>query len=117
MAHYEEEKYLRTECQGCGNFIEFPDHGLGKQIQCPHCGADVKLTGPENPKKPNHRSAWVVALAVGAIGLLVGNGLARYDAGQPADGAREENNERLKEIRAQLVEAKRELLAWKNESS
>jgi hypothetical protein len=36
---------MRTnECHYCGNYIEFPDHGAGDQIHCPHCQVAVVLT-------------------------------------------------------------------------
>jgi hypothetical protein len=35
---------LTNECHACENFIEFPDHGVGEQIECPHCGSPILLT-------------------------------------------------------------------------
>jgi len=36
---------MRTnECHHCQNLIEFPDHGVGEHIRCPHCGTSLVLT-------------------------------------------------------------------------
>jgi hypothetical protein len=45
---------LTNECHECENYIEFPDHGVGQQIKCPHCGLPVVLTpdGKTAPPEP-----------------------------------------------------------------
>jgi hypothetical protein len=41
--------YLSCDCERCKNGIEFPAHGLGRRISCPHCGAPVTLKGAPMP--------------------------------------------------------------------
>ena len=36
-------EYLSCDCEKCKNGIEFPAHGVGRRINCPHCGAPVTL--------------------------------------------------------------------------
>jgi hypothetical protein len=41
--------YLICDCERCKNGIEFPAHGLGRRISCPHCGAPVTLKQSPQP--------------------------------------------------------------------
>jgi hypothetical protein len=41
-----EEGYIKCPCQYCDILIEFPEHGLGQSIACPHCGMDTVLFRP-----------------------------------------------------------------------
>jgi hypothetical protein len=43
---------LTNECHGCENYIEFPDHGVGEEIHCPHCGLPVVLTDSTKTRPP-----------------------------------------------------------------
>ena len=43
---------LTNECHECENYIEFPDYGVGEQIQCPHCGLAVVLTASSKTASP-----------------------------------------------------------------
>jgi hypothetical protein len=42
-----ETPFLKCPCQHCGGSIEFPAHGVGLAIDCPHCGTKTKLFRPE----------------------------------------------------------------------
>ena len=37
------EHYIKSQCPSCGEFIEFPEHGLGETIECPHCKEQIEL--------------------------------------------------------------------------
>ena len=41
-----EKKYLKCPCQKCGSSIEFPAHGIGAAVDCPHCGQKTTLFAP-----------------------------------------------------------------------
>lgn len=41
-----ETAYLKCLCQQCGGAIEFPAHGVGSTIPCPHCGLNTILHDP-----------------------------------------------------------------------
>jgi hypothetical protein len=41
-----EDGYIKCPCQHCDIFIEFPAHGLGQSIACPHCGMATVLFKP-----------------------------------------------------------------------
>ncbi len=41
-----EEGFMKCACNNCSAFIEFPAHGLGETITCPHCGMDTVLFKP-----------------------------------------------------------------------
>ena len=36
-------RYLKCACDHCAQFIEFPSHGLGQSVVCPHCGEATVL--------------------------------------------------------------------------
>lgn len=42
-----ETPFLKCPCQHCGGSIEFPAHGVGLAIDCPHCATRTKLFRPE----------------------------------------------------------------------
>jgi endogenous inhibitor of DNA gyrase (YacG/DUF329 family) len=39
-------KNIKTSCPSCGGHIEFPLHGLGQTMPCPHCAVPVTLQLP-----------------------------------------------------------------------
>jgi hypothetical protein len=41
-----EDGYIKCPCNNCDVFIEFPAHGLGQSIACPHCGMETVLFKP-----------------------------------------------------------------------
>jgi hypothetical protein len=41
-----EDGYIKCPCQHCDVYIEFPAHGLGQSIACPHCGMETVLFKP-----------------------------------------------------------------------
>src|SRR4051812_12958678 len=45
-------EYLSCDCEHCKNGIEFPAHGIGRRISCPHCGAPVTLKKGNAPAPP-----------------------------------------------------------------
>jgi hypothetical protein len=42
-------EYLTCHCWHCDGKIEFPKHGVGQEIQCPHCSTSIVLTETEQP--------------------------------------------------------------------
>jgi hypothetical protein len=38
--------YIKCPCNNCHNRIEFPAHGVGQTIACPHCGMETTLFKP-----------------------------------------------------------------------
>lgn len=41
-----EDGYIKCPCNNCDVFIEFPAHGIGQTVVCPHCGMDTILFKP-----------------------------------------------------------------------
>ena len=41
-----EERYIKCPCNNCDVFIEFPTHGVGETITCPHCEMETVLFKP-----------------------------------------------------------------------
>lgn len=48
-----ETEFLKMSCPFCSGGIEFPTHGEGSVIPCPHCGKDIVLAceAPPLPKQ------------------------------------------------------------------
>ncbi|HEX3253188.1 MAG TPA: DUF4236 domain-containing protein [Pyrinomonadaceae bacterium] len=44
-----EDGYIKCPCKNCDNPIEFPAHGVGQTIACPHCGMETTLFKPGAP--------------------------------------------------------------------
>jgi hypothetical protein len=44
-----EDGYIKCPCNNCDNSIEFPAHGVGQTIACPHCGMETTLFKPGAP--------------------------------------------------------------------
>jgi hypothetical protein len=44
-----EDGYIKCPCNNCDNSIEFPAHGIGQTIACPHCGMETTLFKPDAP--------------------------------------------------------------------
>jgi len=40
--------YFKNYCPKCGGGIEFPAHGVGRSVPCPHCKTSIPLTFPKN---------------------------------------------------------------------
>lgn len=36
--------FIKSNCRVCGGSIEFPTHGLGEWIDCPHCSSKIQLS-------------------------------------------------------------------------
>ena len=47
--------YTTCSCKSCGNRIEFPSHGVGEEIDCPHCGKKTTLFVPRKRTKTDNR--------------------------------------------------------------
>jgi len=69
--------FYKTRCQNCGGKVEFPAHGLGRQVPCPHCSAPMILvTTVENQsseKAPSNQSAFTLVellVVIAIIGIL-----------------------------------------------
>lgn len=41
-----EDGYIKCPCNNCDVLIEFPAHGLGQTVTCPHCGLETVLFEP-----------------------------------------------------------------------
>jgi len=41
-----DSQYLSCRCAWCSGKIEFPEHGLGQHIECPHCQKTTRLKRP-----------------------------------------------------------------------
>lgn len=80
-----DETHIKCPCKHCGAHIEFPSHGVGTIIRCPHCGKKTELfwsahlAGSSNatkPRRPNRRTIWIAAamailLVAGFVALLM----------------------------------------------
>ena len=45
-----QDGYLTNHCQHCGGGIEFPQDGVGAEVECPHCKRSITLGMPPEPK-------------------------------------------------------------------
>lgn len=63
-------KYLKGDCQHCGEHIEFPVESIGMTVDCPHCGQVTELLLALPPSEPAAPRRWMV-LAVVAILILI----------------------------------------------
>jgi len=64
--------YLTNYCQHCGGGIEFPDHGVGAEIECPHCSRLIRLVGPCEPEAANlPKSPSSAEVGLSRAGLLL----------------------------------------------
>jgi hypothetical protein len=73
------ESFAKCACQHCGGNIEFPPHGAGRTIACPHCGAETLLV--ESYDAPVEIGAGRAArkrvfsiIAIGAVVILAAAG-------------------------------------------
>jgi len=44
--------YIKCRCNNCDGSIEFPAHGVGQTITCPHCGTETILFNPVSTATP-----------------------------------------------------------------
>ncbi len=51
------EQYIKTLCPFCDGSIEFPEHGVGEMIYCPHCGEKIELALPKPESKDTDTGA------------------------------------------------------------
>jgi hypothetical protein len=73
-----ESAHLKCPCQHCGSSIEFPAHGVGASIDCPHCSGKTTLFAPSaDPQQAEIEVAEPEALPPEVI-----------SPGQPAHGGR-----------------------------
>jgi len=47
-----EANYVKCLCSHCSGRIEFPEHGAGQGIVCPHCGTETELYHPSRDLRP-----------------------------------------------------------------
>lgn len=45
----DDENLIKGKCPNCKGRFNFPAHGLGQQVPCPHCGNPVTLQATRNP--------------------------------------------------------------------
>ena len=72
-------KYLKGECQQCGEHIEFPAEAAGTTTECPHCGkpTELLLVAPElEPSVPTRALVYTVIAIVILVGGLIGTQIA-----------------------------------------
>jgi hypothetical protein len=60
------EQYIKTLCPFCDGSIEFPEHGVGEMIDCPHCQSQIVLRQIAPKEKPQ-RTHWLKPSHVIAI--------------------------------------------------
>jgi hypothetical protein len=66
------EGYLTNHCQHCGGGIEFPKHGVGAEIECPHCNRPIRLIPPCEPEAANlPESSSSAEVGLSRAGLLL----------------------------------------------
>jgi hypothetical protein len=87
-------KYLKGDCQHCGEHLEFLADQIGMVVACPHCGKETELTlprPPEEPAIPRRAIIWTgiaaVILCLGLAGALV----ALKRAQRLAEGQKQQN--------------------------
>lgn len=68
-----EANFLINHCPSCGGGIEFPAHGVGQQIGCPHCHVQMTLQKPVTDKADSREE--IVGLANSAQFPLEEKGL------------------------------------------
>lgn len=64
-------KYLKGECQHCGDHLEFLAEHIGVVVPCPHCGQETELLlaqPPEESTVPRRAIIWTM-IAVSVLGL------------------------------------------------
>jgi|ERR1039457_727623 hypothetical protein len=54
-------KFYKMSCPSCGGGIEFPAHGIGELIDCPHCQKPVCL---EVVRPQSARKIWPICLVI-----------------------------------------------------
>jgi hypothetical protein len=107
----EETRYLKQKCPVCGNFLEFPDHGIGQLVPCPHCNEDVLLRDCGQQREKYTDLLLVAAILLISVTSIVVICSAMYKASE------EENRaialeERLAQMQTALNESQREKIAW-----
>lgn len=62
--------YMKCDCEHCGGGIEFPEHGAGQEIPCPHCSEQIalpvkptELGEPQRPGQPDDEDGLNAILA------------------------------------------------------
>jgi hypothetical protein len=63
----ENVSYIKTLCPLCGGSIEFPEHGAGQWVECPHCIKKIQLQGPSNK---NPLVAFLAGFFLGPLGFF-----------------------------------------------
>ena len=67
-------EFYKMSCPNCGGGIEFPEHGLGSQIKCPHCQKPVVLKQQLLATvRVSFRPSWFAPTVIGSV---VGAGVA-----------------------------------------
>ena len=62
--------FITCPCRHCLNYIEFPSHGIGSTVQCPHCQQETTLFNPRAMTKRAKRT-FVWSLVGIALTLLL----------------------------------------------
>lgn len=58
--------FFTIHCSACRGGVEFPAHGIGHRITCPHCGVELQLTFPSTPE---HDPAWYLTQYLDSVGF------------------------------------------------
>lgn len=81
------EPYLRSMCRYCCGPIEFPTHGVGEAIECPHCEKPIQLERMSTAKRffvaarfwcGRQESKWKWVASSVAVVLICGTALYIY---------------------------------------
>lgn len=71
------ENFLIHICPHCSGRIEFPAHGVGEEIDCPHCARRTVLREHKQPKPETPQPAQQVSggrrsiLPIAVVGVVV----------------------------------------------
>jgi len=62
--------FIKSNCRACGGPIEFPAHGLGEWIDCPHCNSNIQLQRTARVRR-GHAVAFLCILLLFGTGVFI----------------------------------------------
>jgi hypothetical protein len=66
-------QFIKTDCEKCGQSIEFPKDGIGTIAQCPSCGAETRLSSEVNRSRLHKLVSCCLKIEVILLGMLLLN--------------------------------------------